>query len=80
MLLPFAAPQQLADLFLQLLFFVLDVRNDVAQNVQRGTPGYPAPLTACIVLTNRLSIPNRSSSGFSGSTSPIAQQFGFVTM
>src|SRR6202453_4215835 len=45
-----------------------------------ATPGYPAPLTACIVETNRLSIPNRSSSGFSASTSPIAQQFGLVTI
>src|SRR5437764_1017948 len=45
-----------------------------------ATPGYPAPLTACIVLTNKLSIPNRSSSGFRASTSPIALQFGLVTI
>ena len=45
-----------------------------------ATPGYPAPLTACIVLTKIASTPNRSTSGFSAITSPIAEQFGFVTM
>ena len=45
-----------------------------------ATPGYPAPLTACIVVTNRLSMPNRSSNGFNTSTNPIALQFGLVTM
>jgi hypothetical protein len=34
------------------LFFLppaADVRHDVAENVERRTPGYPTPDTACIV-------------------------------
>jgi hypothetical protein len=71
--------QQLGYLFLQLLFLILDVRNHVAEDVQRSHAGIPAPLTACMVLTKSFSMPKRACSGASGSTSPIAQQLGFVT-
>ena len=45
-----------------------------------GTPGYPAPDTACIVVTKICSMPKRSSIGFSAITRPIAEQLGLVTM
>src|SRR5215469_10049222 len=44
-----------------------------------ATPGYPAPLTACIVTAITVSSPKRCSNGASASTSPIAEQFGLVT-
>ncbi len=39
MVLPLRWPSSLADLFLQLLFFVLDVGDDVAEDVERGDAG-----------------------------------------
>src|SRR5262252_8786869 len=45
-----------------------------------ATPGYPAPLTACIVVTNNDSTPNLSCNGANATTSPIAEQFGLVTI
>src|SRR5215469_10138840 len=44
-----------------------------------ATPGYPAPLTACIVTAITVSSPKRWSNGASASTSPIAEQLGLVT-
>src|SRR5271157_5561545 len=38
-----------------------------------ATPGYPAPLTACIVVTKIDSMPNFSCSGASATTSPMAE-------
>src|SRR6266852_6115914 len=44
-----------------------------------ATPGYPAPLTACMVTAITVSRPKACSSGANASTSPIAEQFGLVT-
>src|SRR6185437_14380896 len=43
-----------------------------------GTPGYPAPLTACIVATKIFLIPKRWCKGPSAKTRPIAEQFRFM--
>ncbi len=45
-----------------------------------GTPGYPAPESACIVVTTTLVTPNRRCSGASASTTITAEQLGLVTM
>src|SRR6266849_2558445 len=44
-----------------------------------ATPGYPAPLTACMVTAITVSIPKRLCSGARARTSPIAEQFELVT-
>src|ERR1700722_449128 len=44
-----------------------------------ATPGYPAPLTACMVTAITVSRPNALSRGASANTNPIAEQFGLVT-
>src|ERR1700757_4770360 len=46
---------------------------------KEATPGYPAPLTACIVTAITVSRPNRCSNGARASTRPIAEQLGLVT-
>ena len=43
-----------------------------------GTPLYPAPLTACIVVIFTKSSPNLSIIGFNVITAPIVEQLGFV--
>ena len=45
-----------------------------------GTPGYPAPETACIVVTKTCSRPKLSMSGASAIARKIVEQFAFVTM
>src|SRR5438552_461817 len=44
-----------------------------------ATPGYPAPLTACIVTAMTVSIQNSCSSGAIAMTRTIGEQFGLVT-
>src|SRR5271157_5973445 len=44
-----------------------------------ATPGYPAPLTACIVVTKIDSIPNIRCKGASATTNPMAEQLGLLT-
>src|ERR1035441_10877303 len=44
-----------------------------------GTPGYPAPEMACMVLTITLVMPN-CLSGPSAITRPTVEQFGLVTI
>src|SRR5580658_2459877 len=44
-----------------------------------ATPGYPAPLTACMVTAVTASSVNARCKGASASTSPIAEQLGLVT-
>src|SRR5437660_6591468 len=44
-----------------------------------GTPGYPAPLTACMVLTKTFCTSNLRCNGESANTNPIAEQLGLVT-
>ena len=46
-----------------------------------GTPGYPPPDIACIVVTIHASMgPKAFSSAASGITNPVVEQFAFVTM
>src|ERR1035437_7136580 len=44
-----------------------------------GTPGYPAPLTACMVTAITVSSVKRRCNGASASARPIAEQLGLVT-
>src|SRR5208282_6167753 len=44
-----------------------------------ATPGYPAPLTACIVTAITVSSVKARCNGASASTRPIAEQLGLVT-
>ena len=45
-----------------------------------GTPGYPAPETACIVETNSFSIPKARCSGTRARTSAAVEQLGLARM
>jgi hypothetical protein len=45
-----------------------------------GTPGYPAPLIACMLVTITALSPNRYSRAASGAASITVVQLGFVTM
>src|SRR6202162_2080823 len=44
-----------------------------------GTPGYPAPLTACMVTAITVSSVKRRCNGARAITSPMAEQLGLVT-
>src|SRR5208282_3684498 len=44
-----------------------------------ATPGYPAPLTACIVTAITVSSVKARCNGARASTSPMAEQLGLVT-
>src|ERR1039457_3887270 len=46
---------------------------------REATPGYPAPLTACIVTAITVSSVKARCNGASASTKPIAEQLGLVT-
>ncbi len=72
--------EELGYFFLELLFFVLDVGDDVAEDVEGGYARIAGAETACRVETKSFSMPKRVSSGASGSTRPMAQQLGLVTM
>ena len=45
-----------------------------------GTPGYPAPDTACMLVTTTVSIPKASANGRRLSVKGTHTQFGLVTM
>src|SRR5207253_1259774 len=45
-----------------------------------ATPGYPAPETACSVVTRTASTPKARARGASASASWVAEQLGLVTM
>jgi hypothetical protein len=45
-----------------------------------GTPGYPAPETACIVVMKICSMPNAACSGASAIAAPVAAQLALVTI
>ena len=73
------APEDLAELDLDLVLLAGDVRNDVVEQLDRARAGNPAPETDCSVVTTTRRTPNARSSGASASASPATEQFGFVT-
>jgi hypothetical protein len=72
--------QDLPRLACDLLLLAGNLRDDVVEDIERHDGERPAPETPCIEVITTRSIPKRSRSGLSVTTSRIVVQFGSGTM